>query len=116
MNNVQQICFTLQLIQGDGEGWKCNQLGLISQVVPPAHLATWATFIVEFNLCFVDPKEHKKAAALLNHGKVVQTTSVRNFIDLVQEKCDLAHYNNVGMRQDIIEARLKLDLARCGES
>jgi len=60
----------------------------------------------------VDPKERKKAAALLNHGKVVQTTSIRNFIDLVQEKCNLAHYDDVGMRQDIIEARLKPDLAR----
>jgi len=112
MNNVQQICFTLQLIEGDGEGWKCNQLGLISQVIPPAHLTTWAAFIAEFNLRLADPEECKKAAALLNHRKVVQTTSVRNFIDLVQEKCDLAHYDNVGMRQDIIEAGLKLDLAR----
>ena len=76
MTDIQQIWFALQLIDEDGVGWKHNQLGLISQVIPPAHLATWAAFVAEFNQRFADPEEQKKAAALLNHGKVVQTTSV----------------------------------------
>jgi len=112
MNDQQQICFALQLIDKDGAGWKRNQLGLISQIQPLAHLATWAAFTAEFNLCFVDPKEWKKATTLLNHRKVVQTTSVQMFINLVQEKCDLAHCDDVDMCMDIIEASLKLDLAQ----
>lgn len=76
MNNQQQIRFALQLINKDRARWKHNQLGLISQAAPPAHLATWAAFTVEFNLRFADPEERKKAATLLNQGKIVQTTSV----------------------------------------
>ena len=112
MIDIQQIWFALQLIDKDGAGWKCNQLGLISQVIPPAHLATWAAFVAEFNTRFADPEEQKKATALLNHGKVIQTTSVHTFIDLVQEKCDLAHYDDMDMCMDIIKARLKPDLAQ----
>ena len=112
MTDEQRIRFTLQLIDEDGAGWKRNQLGLLGQVQPLAHLATWVAFVAEFNLCFADPKERKKAAALLNHGKVIQTTSVQEFIDRVNEKCDLAHYDRQEQQMDIIEAGLKLDLAR----
>jgi len=112
MTDEQRIRFALQLIDEEGAGWKRNQLGLLGQVQPPAHLATWVAFVAEFNLRFADPEEQKKAAALLNHGKVIQTTSVREFIDRVNEKCDLAHYDGQEQRMDIIEAGLKPDLAR----
>jgi len=93
MTDEQRIRFALQLIDEDRAGWKRNQLGLLRQVQPPAHLATWVAFVMEFNLRFADPEEQKKAATLLNHGKVIQTTSMQEFIDCVNEKCDLAHYD-----------------------
>ena len=76
MTDKQRIRFALKLIDEDRAGWKRNQLGPLGQVQPLAHLATWVAFVAEFNLRFADPKERKKATALLNHGKVIQTTSV----------------------------------------
>jgi len=79
MTDIQQIQFTLQLIDEDGARWKQNQLGLISQVIPPTHLATWATFVAEFNMRFAEPKEWKKAAALLvaKIGKLLRVGKVQ---------------------------------------
>jgi len=78
---------------------------------PPAHFATWNTCKAEPQLHFANPQERKKAAAALNTGKIVQTTSVRSFIDHIQEYCIKAGYMDQNHHIDLIESGLKYDVA-----
>ena len=112
MANDQRIRFTLQYMEGDANNWKKNQLNLLAQAQPPAHFALWNDFKTEFRLCFTDPQEREKAAALLLNGKVTQTTSVQSFIDHIQEQCDKAGYLDPGHRINFIKAGLKPKVAR----
>jgi len=96
MANDQRIRFALQYMEGDTDNWKKNQLNLLAQAQPPAHFALWNDFKTEFCLHFTDPQEREKAAALLLNRKVTQTTSVRSFIDHIQEQCDKARYLDPG--------------------
>jgi len=112
MANDQQIRFALQYIEGDRDNWKKNQLHLLTLAQPPAHFATWDAFKAEFRLRFTDPQEREKAASLLLHGRISQTTSVRNFIDQIQEQCDKAGYLDPAQRIDFVKVGLKPKVAR----
>ena len=112
MTEEQQIRFSLQLMEGGAENWKIQQLQLLNQPIPPAHFATWQTFVAEFQLRFVDTLERKRAAWALNTMKVTQSTSARLFIDQIQEQCDKAGYTSEVHRMDLIRSGLKPELAR----
>jgi len=112
MTEEQQIRFSLQLMDGGAENWKLQQLQLLNRPIPPAHFATWKTFVAEFQLRFVDTQERKKAAWALNNKKVMQSTNARLFIDQIQEQCDKAGYTSEVHRMDLIQSGLKPKLAR----
>jgi hypothetical protein len=112
MTEEQQIRFSLQLMDGGAKNWKMQQLQLLNQPIPPAHFATWKTFVVEFQSRFVDTQERIKAAWALNDRKITQSTSARLFIDQIQEQCNKAGYTSETHRMDLIRSGLKPELAR----
>jgi len=112
MAGDQQIQFALQYIEEEGDNWKKNQLHLLTLAQPPAHFATWDAFKAEFRLCFADPQEREKATSLLLHRRITQTTSVRNFIDQIQEQCDKAGYLDLAQWIDFVKVGLKPEVAR----
>jgi len=87
MNVNQQICFTLQLIEGDSMHWKKTALVELQDPVPPAWENDWDLFKGEFNLRFKDTQEQDCAAYAITTSKVVQMGSVCKFMDYAQDTC-----------------------------
>lgn len=112
MTEEQRIRFSFQLMEEGAENWKIQQLQLLNQPIPPAHFATWQTFVAEFQLKFVDTLERKKAAWALNTMKVTQSTSAQLFIDQIEDQCNKAGYTSEVHRMDLIRSGLKPELAR----
>lgn len=112
MNDNQQIRFALGLMEGKAESWTMRQLQLLCRVPQPAHFATWANFVNEFNDRFVDAQEQKKALARLWSGEVVQTSSARLFINQLQEIADKAGVTDDFQRMTFISLGLKEEVNR----
>jgi len=112
MADDQRIRFALQYIEGDRDNWKKNQLHLLTLAQPLAHFATWDAFKAEFWLQFANPQEREKATSLLLHGRISQTTSVRNFIDQIQEQCDKAGYLDPAQQINFVKVGLKPEVTR----
>jgi len=85
----QEICWTLQLMDGDASHWPDEQLVQYSLVPPPAHLTDWMLFVAEFKTWWNDPYKSEKALDRILKGRVVQRTSVNDYNDQFNEALSL---------------------------
>lgn len=106
-----RIRFVLQIMKGGAEQWKLIKLCELENANPPAWSTTWELFKAEFNLRFEDRQERERALDKLLNGKVVQTTSARNFIDLVVDTCQKAGWNDQVVWYSVARHGLKREVA-----
>ena len=112
MTPEQQVRFALQSMEGDAQQWKTTALLELNQQPPPAWEGDWDLFVREFNNRFEDKQERQKAINALMTGKVVQTTSVRKFLDQIMETCQKAGWNDPIQWLEVAQVGLKPEIAK----
>jgi hypothetical protein len=94
MTQEQQVWFALALMEGRAEHWTRTSLDSLNSLLHPAWEHDWDLFKGHFNLRFQDRQERDQAVYDLMNNKVVQITSVREFIDKVHDTCQRAGWAN----------------------
>ncbi len=107
----QQVRFALQLLEGEAGQWKETQLDTLQLVPLPPWANNWRLFKDEFNERFEDREAQSRARHLLLTGKIVQTTTVRKFIEQVRDVCQKAGWNNEDTWMTLIREGLKDEVA-----
>ncbi len=92
-NNETQIRWTLALMDDAARMWADEQLDLLDQVPPPAHLQSWTDFQTEFENRWSDPHESKKAQMKIMSGTISQKTSVKLYNDEFNDQLALSGLN-----------------------
>src|SRR5260370_36535642 len=92
-NNETQIRWTLALMDDAARMWADEQLDLLDQVPPPAHLQSWTDFQTEFENRWSDPHESKKAQMKIMSGTISQKTLVKLYNDKFNDQLALSGLN-----------------------
>src|SRR5260370_42140809 len=73
--------------------WADEQFDLLDQVPPPAHLQSWMDFQTEFESCWSDPHESKKAQMKIMSGTISQKTLVKLYNNKFNNQLALSGLN-----------------------
>jgi len=112
MNDEQRIRFALQLMEGDADHWAATSLDAFQRPQPPNWTLSWVLFKIHFNQRFGDAQEQERAHQLLLNGKLVQTTSVRKYADLVVDTCQKAGWNDPVQWKSVLRNGMKPEVAK----
>jgi hypothetical protein len=110
MTPEQQVRFALALTEGRAEHWTRTSLDSLNSLLPPPWEHDWDLFKGHFNLRFQDRQERDRAVYDLMNNKVVQITSVREFIDKVRDTCQKAGWADKLQWRDVVMNGLKREV------
>jgi hypothetical protein len=71
----------------------------------------WELFKLHFNERFKDTQERERAHQLLLNGKLIQTTSVQKFTDLVKDTCQKAGWGDPAQWKSVLCNGMKKEVA-----
>jgi hypothetical protein len=98
-------------IIADADHWKRTCLATFGQAQHPNWTLNWNLFKAHFNERFEDTQESERVQQLLLNGKLVQTTSVRKFADLVTDTCQKAGWDEPAQWKAILRNGMKKEVA-----